>query len=159
MSENIPTPEPSKESQLPIVELSEEEKEKVLILHLKKQLKNYKINGCLDGETRALLDAWTDNQERKANELDKSGGCKGRINLNLTRARLYLEAGYTESALENFQAALECTNNMTDYYEKLYKESEAETRQVEIANLISYYQKLADEIQVEIDQVETSVEK
>jgi len=136
MSENIPTPEPSKESQLPIVELSEEEKEKVLILHLKKQLKNYKINGCLDGETRALLDAWTDNQERKADELDKSGGCKGQINLNLTRARLYLEAGYTESALENFR----------------------DTREY-VVNLISYYQKLADEIQVEIDQVETSVEK
>lgn len=62
-----------------------------------------KEKGAADPEVKNLLNDWTCEQEK---QVEQSGDYRaGQIQLNLRRARLYFEAGYTAEALENFEAA------------------------------------------------------
>lgn len=61
-----------------------------------------KEKGIEDPNVKELLNNWTIEQEKQVN---KSNTPDAEIQFNLQRARLYLEAGYVEEALENFEAA------------------------------------------------------
>lgn len=58
--------------------------------------------GIEDPEVKDLLIQWTIEQEKR---VEGSGDSESPIRFNLRRARLYFEAGYTEEAIENFEAA------------------------------------------------------
>lgn len=64
-----------------------------------------KEKGAGDPETSEFLDIWTREQEKQVEQSTGEDYHIAQIQFNLKRARLYLEAGYREEALENFEAA------------------------------------------------------
>lgn len=85
-----------------------------------------KEKGAEDPETRNFLDAWTREQEKLVEEGDDP---VAKIEFNLKRARLYFEAGYTDEAFENFEAARMQAWN--ENREELYQEIIAEMDRLE----------------------------
>jgi len=61
-----------------------------------------KEKGPKNPEAKDLLVRWTIEQEKRVEELKDP---EEPIRHNLRRARLYFDAGFTEEALENFEAA------------------------------------------------------
>lgn len=80
-----------------------------------------KEKGVEDPEARGLLDCWTREGEQ---EVERENSSVSSIQFNLRRARLYFEAGYTEEAFENFEAArVQAWNeNRKELYEEIMRE-------------------------------------
>src|SRR3990167_6935478 len=66
----------------------------------KRLVRLFKERGPEDKEAIELLDSWTREQERQVANMPRAT-----IEFNLRRGRLYLAAGYTDEAFENFEAA------------------------------------------------------
>lgn len=64
-----------------------------------------KEKGAEDSEVKKILIVWTIEQEKQVEQLMGDAYSRAQIEFNLKRARLYFEAGYTEEAFENFEAA------------------------------------------------------
>jgi len=85
-----------------------------------------KEKGAEDPEAQSFLDLWTREQEKRVEESNDS---VGQIELNLKRARLYFDSGYTEEAFENFDAAR--VQAWNENREELYKAIMAEMDMLE----------------------------
>lgn len=71
--------------------------------------------GSENQETHQLLEGWLKEEEAKVYETYDSGSPQAFIDLNRSRARLYLEAGHIDEALENLKsAALQAENERMD---------------------------------------------
>lgn len=85
-------------------------------LNLEKQLiEALRTKGPEDPETKKILERWTKEEEAKVYGAYDSGTSEAFIELNRKRARLYLEAGFTEEALANLEsAAMQAENERRD---------------------------------------------
>ncbi|MDO8557026.1 MAG: hypothetical protein Q7R98_00995 [Candidatus Jorgensenbacteria bacterium] len=85
-----------------------------------------KEKGIEDSETKKILNAWADRLEKWVVE---SGMPTAGIELNLKWARMYFKAGFTDSAVENFEHAREQAFN--EGKDELLKAIDAEMDKLE----------------------------
>lgn len=102
---------------LPTIENEENLEQQVIIL--------LKEKGVEDPEARDILIRWTIEQEI---QVENSNDPEAPIQFNLRRARLYLEAGLTEGAFENFEAAQ--TQAQNEHKDELYQAIEKEINEI-----------------------------
>ncbi|MBX4200355.1 hypothetical protein KW790_02770 [Candidatus Parcubacteria bacterium] len=67
-----------------------------------------KTKGLEDPETREMLIKWTEDKE---NEVEREGTRDAQINFELERAQLYLDAGYTDDAMQTLKDAMDIATN------------------------------------------------
>ncbi len=96
------------------------------LVRLLKEMKQKEVE---DPEVMKLLHDWTCEQEKRVEQSTGDNYNIAQIQFNLKRARLYFEAGYTDEAFENFEAArMQAWNEQRD---KLFQEIMQEMDRIE----------------------------